>query len=290
MVQTASVRFPGAQKLASDRMSGENFGNHALRGSLGDACIGEYPIRSGTCSLRWRWAVRQGPVRLGMGAGAETDKRPVRCSWARSRRASPGFWLRAHLVRPWMSYDMKDQSFVVQIDTPSVKRYVFGTDLLNEVRGASALLDWLNRHEMDRVLRERIDMACVEKIYANGGSAQFLVRECDKRTVETACRELIRHIRDETGGEVRVVCGVALLQNDEAYREAVRSAHFQLRCQREFAHSHHSAATLPTIMECQSTSRLPAERAVDLGAEGTRMLSDVSYRKVKKGQEARTGL
>ena len=32
---------------------------------------------------------------------------------------------------------MAFETFVVVIDTPSIKNYVFGTDPLNEVRGAS---------------------------------------------------------------------------------------------------------------------------------------------------------
>ena len=47
---------------------------------------------------------------------------------------------------------MACETFVVVIDTPSIKNYVFGTDLLNEVRGASARLDTLNRSEMEKCL------------------------------------------------------------------------------------------------------------------------------------------
>lgn len=45
---------------------------------------------------------------------------------------------------------MNRDSHVVVIDTPSIKKFVFGTDTLNEVRGASALLDWLNQEEMKK--------------------------------------------------------------------------------------------------------------------------------------------
>ena len=34
--------------------------------------------------------------------------------------------------------------FLVQIDTPGIKQFIFGTDALAEIRGASALLDRLN--------------------------------------------------------------------------------------------------------------------------------------------------
>lgn len=183
---------------------------------------------------------------------------------------------------------MKRTDFLVQIDVPSIKSYVFGTDPLNEVRGASARLDRLNRHEMGRVLGEHLGMAELETIYANGGSAQFIVRRCDADTVEAACRRMIRSIREQTGGEVRPAYGIAPLPDDGAYRGAVSQAHFQLRCRRGFAGGHHSASTLPAIMECRSASHLPAVR-VNFGAEGDRMLSEASRIKASEGREARAG-
>lgn len=180
---------------------------------------------------------------------------------------------------------MENDSFIIQIDTPSIKKYVFGTDILNEVRGASARLDWLNQVEMERVLGEHL--GDVEKIYANGGSAQFLVRKCSEVGARTACERMVRYFREQTGGEVRVVCGIAPFQGDVSYHEAMRLAHFRLRCQREFGGGCHSASTLPVVMECQSASHLPAARRVDRGAEGIGMLSVVSDQKAREGQRTR---
>lgn len=179
-------------------------------------------------------------------------------------------------------------TFLVQIDVPSIKSYVFGTDALNEVRGASARLDWLNRNEMEHVLREHLDKADLETIYANGGSAQFIVRRCDPDTVEAACRRMVRALREQTGGEVRAAYGIAPLPDDGSYRDAVSQAHFQLRCRRGFGGGNHSASTLPAIMECRSASHLPAAGA-DSGPEGTTMLSEASLLKAQEGREARSG-
>lgn len=183
---------------------------------------------------------------------------------------------------------MKRTDFLVQIDVPSIKSYVFGTDPLNEVRGASARLDRLNRHEMEHVLREHLGTAELEIIYANGGSAQFIVRGCDADTAEAACRRMIRSIREQTGGEVQPAYGIAPLPDEGAYRAAVSQAHFQLRCRRGFGGGHHSASTLPAIMECESSSHLAAAGA-DFGAEGVRMLSEASRIKASEGREARAG-
>ena len=179
---------------------------------------------------------------------------------------------------------MAGESFVIVIDTPSIKKYVFGSDPLNEVRGASARLDQLNRVDMEKCLRGHPDMAKadVDPIYANGGSAQFLVRNCDAPTVKAACASMSQYIREQTGGEVGVVYGIAPLKDEAAYHEAVRMAHFQLRCQREFATCHRSASLIPIMMECDSASHLPAAHI-----DGPNILSKTSYEKARQGREAR---
>ena len=184
---------------------------------------------------------------------------------------------------------MGNETFLVQIEIPSVKKYVFGTDALNEVRGASAWLDRLNRHEMGRVLADGIGTGEIETIYANGGSAQFLIAKCDDSTVEAACRSLRQYIREQTRGEVQAVCGTAPLRDGASYHDAARLAHFRLRCEREFAGGRHSASTMPAIMECRSASHLPAAHRVDRVGDDDQMLSDASLKKVQEGREARTG-
>ena len=182
---------------------------------------------------------------------------------------------------------MNRPSFVVLIDVQSIKKFVFGTDALNEVRGASALLDWLNQEEMERCLCEHSGMnqAQVETVYANGGSAQFLVHGGDEPTIRTACTSLTKHVRTQTGGEVRMVYGVAPFQGNAEYRRAVDEVYFQLRGQREFASGHFSTALMPAAMECQSASHLPAEHGLDEGG-GLEMLSAASHQKRQFGRSA----
>ena len=182
---------------------------------------------------------------------------------------------------------MTSGSFVIVIDIPSIKKYVFGTDSLNEVRGASALLDQLNQVEMKQHLHRHLGAEHVESIYANGGSAQFLVHSCAEDSVKTACKEMVQYIREQTGGEVQMIYGIAPLEDESSYREAVRMAYFQLRCHREFAICHHSASLMPTMMECQSASHLPAAHIVNRNVDGIAMLSKTSYKKDLQGHEAR---
>ena len=69
-------------------------------------------------------------------------------------------------------------SILTVVETPSIKKYVFSTDKLMEIRGASALLDYLNRHELEAILKPG------EKIYANGGSGQFVFEMSAAEVIE----------------------------------------------------------------------------------------------------------
>jgi hypothetical protein len=60
---------------------------------------------------------------------------------------------------------------LVAFDTDQIENYVFGTATLKEIRGASALLDELNREEMRRI----VDVPEEDVIYANGGAGLFVV-------------------------------------------------------------------------------------------------------------------
>ncbi len=69
---------------------------------------------------------------------------------------------------------------LVAFDSNHIKSYVFGTDRLKEIRGASALLDELNREDMLEIAiqfcREKgIDRDTRDTIYLNGGSGLFLL-------------------------------------------------------------------------------------------------------------------
>lgn len=62
---------------------------------------------------------------------------------------------------------------LVAFDTDHIKEYVFGTDRLKEIRGASSLLDRLNRREMEEVARKH--GIRYKAIYTNGGAGLFVV-------------------------------------------------------------------------------------------------------------------
>jgi CRISPR/Cas system-associated protein Cas10 (large subunit of type III CRISPR-Cas system) len=82
---------------------------------------------------------------------------------------------------------------IVSLDTDQIKKYVFATGTLKEIRGASAILEELNRKKMYDVIR------CIDPdaalIFANGGSGMFEVSDETKgklciQAVEKLYREM----------------------------------------------------------------------------------------------------
>lgn len=84
---------------------------------------------------------------------------------------------------------------LVALDFDHIKQFVFGTDRLKEIRGASALLDQFNREEMLQIAREfcqekSINFNALDAIYLNGGSGLFLLM-----TDEDTAREFGKRIQ-----------------------------------------------------------------------------------------------
>lgn len=87
---------------------------------------------------------------------------------------------------------MVSQSLIA-FDTDHIKGYVFATNRLKEIRGASSILDRLNREKT----REIAEGFGARSIYAHGGSALFIV---DSQRAEELGMAVQKLYREETGG------------------------------------------------------------------------------------------
>src|SRR6266487_632746 len=84
---------------------------------------------------------------------------------------------------------------LIAFDTDHIKRYVFGTDKLKEIRGASSLLDRLNRIEMSKLGQDETIQA--KPVYTHGGSGLF---EVDTNKVEDFGRMVQKRYSELTHG------------------------------------------------------------------------------------------
>jgi len=178
--------------------------------------------------------------------------------------------------------------FLVVVDTPGIKPFVFGTDALAEVRGASALLDRLNRLETEDCLREAAGLR-ITKVFANGGTGQFIVTASDRAHLQAAVDRLTAYYHQETGGEVHILVGVAEWAEGTDYRLAVQAAFEHLLGQRTSGSGRPTVMTFPLVLECSSLSHLPAVGPYRWSGEQL-ILSEASQRKREESRQARRGI
>lgn len=90
---------------------------------------------------------------------------------------------------------------LIAFDTDHIKSYVFGTNRLKEIRGASSILDRLNR---ERTVRIAEDFKAT-RIYAHGGSALFIV---DSDQAEALGKAVQKLYHEETGSGASITYAI----------------------------------------------------------------------------------
>lgn len=171
--------------------------------------------------------------------------------------------------------------YLLVLDTPGIKQFVFGTDPLREIQGASALLHRLNQ-KMEPYLRDRLaehGARLADTVFTGGGAGQFIVDANDRTPIWAAVDKLSQYYHQETGGEVRLAFGIAELAA-VSYTAAIRVAHEQLHRQRDRGFGQRAVRIFPLVQECQSASHLPASyHDWDRPNEERRFLSESSRQK-----------
>ena len=182
---------------------------------------------------------------------------------------------------------MEEKEYLIVMGIPSIKKYVFGTDRLKEIRGASALLDNLIRNEIEEYLKNCADLKEVKMVFSRGGSAQCIVK-ADQQILKRCLRELEGLFINKTAGGLRLIWGMDEY-NGNNYPEALRNAHLDSECQRE------EKPFLPTsqlhtgyIRECDSCSKMAIRITQDKDEQ--RLLCSECYLKLAYNLNARDGL
>ncbi len=149
---------------------------------------------------------------------------------------------------------MEAQSLIA-LDTDHIKSYVFATDTLKEIRGASSLLDRLNRNVMEKEAK-RLDG---ETIYANGGSGLFLIDS--NKAEEFATRVQQEYQRLTAGGATVTYVIQELPEGAPQTREAImtyRMPHtlallrYRLRQRKDNPDTYTTEVSHPLMRPCDS--------------------------------------
>lgn len=170
---------------------------------------------------------------------------------------------------------------LVVLDVPGIKKYVFGTNRLVEIRGASALLDRLNRIEMEKCLKDALGASQVTTVFANGGAGQFVI-EAAPDQLGAALGRVKRMFSEASGRGLRLVYGTAEFFESN-YSGALSEAFLRLRQEKE-EDVIPAASQMHTgyVRECSSCSGMAS--TVLRHAEEDLILCQVCHTKLQEGR------
>lgn len=98
--------------------------------------------------------------------------------------------------RYYFKQEEKMEESLLFLDTVSIKKYIFASRQLKEIRGASALLDEYNRFKTEEIIKT-ITNGNYKKIYACGGSGLFIVPTGKADSIKNAINALYTKIKAE---------------------------------------------------------------------------------------------
>lgn len=105
--------------------------------------------------------------------------------------------------------------FIVAIETVKIKEFLFSTNKLKVIRGASYLLDYLNQVEVPKIL-EKNRITKEERIYVGAGNAKFFVERDSKEEAEQLVKKIISEVKEKYEREAP---GVKIVGLYEKYEE-----------------------------------------------------------------------
>lgn len=129
---------------------------------------------------------------------------------------------------------------LVAFDTDKIKQYVFRTSSLKEIRGASAILDRINRQEMPRVVGG-------EQVYANGGSGLFVV---DSGAAGRTIGAVQRLYKTTTGSATISAASVDIPSDTDDVQAELTLLRHRLRAQKNIENQPVASVTHPFFRFC----------------------------------------
>jgi len=168
--------------------------------------------------------------------------------------------------------------YLLVLDVPSIKDYVLSSERLVEVRGASALLDQLNREFMPKFLKEQLGHDNVNCVFVGGGGGQFIIRAAES-VINSAVDKLKGEFFRRSAGGLRLISGIAEYSED-TYQDSLQRAFFRLNLEKEEnPFLIQSSTHIGLMRECESCSK-PAS-VVDKYAETEWILCETCHGKVE---------
>jgi hypothetical protein len=165
---------------------------------------------------------------------------------------------------------------VLSFDTDRIKDYVFATGSLSTIRGASAVLDKLNRVEMPQIISQVATEA--KKVFADGGSGMF---QLDSSHVDAAIAAVKYLYREKT--DTASITGASIEYADEQeLKEQLCLLPYRIRNAKEKAPQFMDMVSSSFMKTCESCGISYASKTFT-GAEGTEYVCRACY--IKKSED-----
>ena len=159
---------------------------------------------------------------------------------------------------------------VLSFDTDRIKDYVFATGSLSTIRGASAVLDKLNRVEMPQIISQVAPES--EKVFADGGSGMF---QLDSSHVDAAIAAVEYLYRRKT--DTASITGASIEYADEQeLKEQLVLLPYRIRTAKEKAPQFMGMVSSSFMKTCESCGISYASKTFT-GAEGTEYVCRACY-------------
>lgn len=172
---------------------------------------------------------------------------------------------------------MNNKDYLFIYDTSGIKNYIFGTSKLKEIRGASAILDQLNRKTSTEIIKSYCNN--LEIIYTNGGTGQFILKNIDESEIKKIIQDLCSKFSKETIQGINIFCGYEVLSSNYSnYQDALRKCYFMINNYKSRKFSNLNSGTL-IGKNCDSFSESYSSLIIKNGDNELEYLSDFSQKK-----------
>lgn len=149
---------------------------------------------------------------------------------------------------------------LVSFDIPSIHHFVFGTDYAREVRGASGLIDELNRETIPRTLAGPDG----EVVYANGGGGLIVLPDISEADAEARIAAAAAETRRRSGGALTLQAATAPWTPEQSFGDALATAVRARNARRRGGRAPAGVASFPFIRRCKSCGEEAASTVVNL--------------------------
>lgn len=183
---------------------------------------------------------------------------------------------------------MEFKEYLVVMGVPSIKKYVFGTDRLVEIRGASGLLEHLYKENVPKIMKHAFGNDRMERISIGGGAAQFRIKTNNKVEIEECMNRLEKAFLDASGAGIDLIWGIAGISDIrfcDAHIEAINNSEIKRN-----ESPIHTRANIHTgfIRECESCSKMASHTRDNRKEE--RLLCSVCFKKDEFALKRKTWL